>query len=99
MFRRGLVTNALNPKVVGFDLALLPQFVDDARGRVGLQIVLLGCIHNAIGTTFLVCIGLAAGRASSWLVRTGFGRWMDGIAGAVFVGLAVRLLLDGGPER
>ncbi|MEM9590002.1 MAG: LysE family translocator [Pseudomonadota bacterium] len=99
VFLRGLITNILNPKVVVFYLALLPQFVSVELGNVGLQIFLLGCIHNAIGIIYLICIGLAAGKASGWLARTSFGKWMDGIAGVFFIGLAVRLALSGRPEN
>ncbi|MEP5758440.1 MAG: LysE family translocator [Litoreibacter sp.] len=99
IFRRGLITNILNPKVVVFYLALLPQFINIELGHVGLQIFLLGCIHTIIGITFLICIGLAAGKASGWLARTSFGKWMDAIAGAFFLGLAVRLLITGKPEQ
>ena len=99
VFRRGLITNVLNPKVVVFYLALLPQFINVELGNVGLQIFLLGCIHNLIGITFLIGIGLAAGKASGWLARTSFGKWMDGLAGVFFLGLAVRLLVSGKPEH
>ena len=99
VFRRGLITNILNPKVVVFYLALLPQFISIELGNVGLQIFLLGCIHNIIGITFLICIGLAAGKASGWLARTSFGKWMDGIAGVFFLGLALRLVVSGKPEH
>jgi len=97
VFRRGLITNVLNPKVIVFYLALLPQFINVDLGHVGLQIFLLGCIHNMIGIVFLVGIGLAAGKASGWLAQTSFGKWMDGIAGLVFIGLAIRLLASGKP--
>lgn len=99
VFRRGLITNILNPKVVVFYLALLPQFISVELGNIGLQIFLLGCIHNVIGITFLICIGLAAGKASGWLARTSFGKWMDGIAGLFFIGLALRLAVSGKPEQ
>lgn len=58
VFRRGLITNVLNPKIVVFYLALLPQFISVGLGNVGLQIFLLGCIHNLIGIIFLISIGL-----------------------------------------
>jgi len=99
VFRRGLITNILNPKVVVFYLALLPQFVSVELGNVGFQIFLLGSIHNVIGITFLIGIGLAAGKASGWLSTTNFGKWMDGIAGVFFIGLAVRLAISGKPEN
>lgn len=99
VFLRGLITNILNPKVVVFYLALLPQFVSPELGNIGLQIFLLGCIHNLIGISFLVGIGLAAGRASSWLAQTNFGRWLDALAAVFFVGLAIRLVVSGRPEN
>ena len=99
VFRRGLITNILNPKVVVFYLALLPQFVSVELGNIGLQIFLLGSIHNVIGVTFLVGVGLAAGKASGWVAQTGFGRWMDGIAGVFVIGLAMRLALTGKTEH
>jgi hypothetical protein len=33
VYRQGVVSNTLNPKVAIFFLALLPQFVDPAAGR------------------------------------------------------------------
>lgn len=98
VFRRGLITNILNPKVVVFYLALLPQFINVELGNVGLQIFLLGCIHNAIGMVFLIAVGLVAGRASGWLATSNFGKWLDGLAGVFFIGLAIRLLMTGKPE-
>lgn len=97
VFRRGMLTNLLNPKMIVFYFALLPQFVSIELGHVGLQLFVLGCIHNLIGTTFLICIGLAAGKASGWLAATQFGKWMDGIAGLFFLGLALRLFFSGRP--
>jgi threonine/homoserine/homoserine lactone efflux protein len=98
IFLRGFVTNILNPKVIIFYLALLPQFVSLELGHVGLQVFLLGCIHNVIGLSFLIIVGLAAGKASGWIARTNLGRWLDGIAGVFFLGLAARLALTGRPN-
>lgn len=93
IFRSGLITNLLNPKVIIFYLALLPQFVNLALGSPGVQIFLLGAIHAAIGLIYLVCIGLIAGHAKHHLTDTHIGRWLDAVAGIFFVGLALRLLL------
>lgn len=98
LFQRGLITNVLNPKVVIFYIALLPQFVNPKLGHVGMQIFLLGCIHNLIGLVFLIGVGSAAGRASGWLMQTRFRRWLDAVAGVFFLGLAVRLAVSGRPQ-
>jgi threonine/homoserine/homoserine lactone efflux protein len=99
VFRRGLLTNLLNPKVIVFYLALLPQFVNVELGHVGVQMFLLGCIHNSIGVIFLLIVGSAAGKTSDWLAQTSFGRWLDGVAGLFFLGLALRLAISGRPEN
>lgn len=98
MFLRGFMTNILNPKVVIFYLALLPQFVREELGHVGIQVFLLGCIHNVIGVSFLIVIGLAAGKASNWIGKTSLGPWLDGISGVLFLGLAARLAFRDGPR-
>ena len=98
IFFRALITNLLNPKVIIFYLALLPQFVSVELGFVGLQIFLLGSIHAGIGLAFLVVVGLMAGRAAGWLQTTSAGRWLDGLAGVFFLGLAIRLALTGRAE-
>jgi len=97
VFKRGLVTNLLNPKVIIFYIALLPQFVNTELGHVGLQIVLLGCIHTLIGLLYLLVISVLVGNAAQWITRTQFGRWLDAIAGVFFVGLALRLALSTRP--
>src|SRR5918912_1529960 len=42
VFLQGVVVNLLNPKTALFFFAFLPQFIDPARGRVELPIILLG---------------------------------------------------------
>jgi len=95
VFKQGLITNLLNPKVIIFYLALLPQFVNTELGHVGLQIVLLGLIHTTIGLIYLLVIGTLVGNAAGWITKTRFGNYLDAIAGVFFVGLALRLALSG----
>ncbi len=95
VFRQGVVTNVLNPKVALFFLAFLPQFTDPARGPVSLQIALLGLIFIGNGT--IVCIGyaLAASWLGEWLKsRCDVAMWLNRAMGALFVGLGVRLALE-----
>ena len=48
MYRQGLLTAVLNPKVAVFQLALFPQFVDPARGSVLVQSLVLAVTQLVI---------------------------------------------------
>ena len=92
-YRRGFLTNVLNPKVAIFYVAFLPQFTDVSLGNVSAQIFLLGLIHNAIGTLWLTGLALASGRMTEALARNARLRvWLDGTAGAVYLILAMRMI-------
>ncbi|GAA2114307.1 LysE family translocator [Kitasatospora saccharophila] len=94
-FFRGLLTNLVNPKMVTFTIAFLPQFVDPGLGRVWLQFVLLGAVF--VGLEFLVdgTVGVLAGRIGNWLARRRAARRrLDVATGGVFIGLGVRLAVE-----
>ena len=92
-YRRGFMTNVLNPKVAVFYVAFLPQFADVSLGHVPIQIFLLGCIHNVIGTLWLAGLAMASGRMVQVLARSARARgWLDGTAGAVYLLLAARIV-------
>lgn len=99
IFRSGLLTNLMNPKIIVFYLAFLPQFVSPALGHAPLQMISLGLLLNLIGSSYLVLVGYCAARASARLLAAqSLGRWLDGLAGTVFIGLALRLLLGHRPQ-
>ena len=88
-FRRGFLTNILNPKVALFILALLPQFTDPTIGPVWHQIMILGLLLTIGGFLTDGAYGLAAGMLADRLRRS--GRAMNRIAAAVFAVLAARI--------
>jgi threonine/homoserine/homoserine lactone efflux protein len=91
IFREGVITNVLNPKVALFFLAFLPQFVEPGSGPVGLQTLALGIFFDLQGTTvniIVACVAAAAGRALESVRRSG---WMDRVSGTILIGLGVRL--------
>jgi len=95
MFRQGLLTNLLNPKMALFVLALFPQFVQPEAGSVALQILVLATVLNAIGLVVNGVVILGASSLGRAFAGTGrFRRLPQYFLGAVFAGLAVRLAVD-----
>jgi threonine/homoserine/homoserine lactone efflux protein len=96
VFRQGLVTNVLNPKVALFFLAFLPQFVDPSRGSAAAQTVLLGLLFNTSGALVNVAVALGASAATLHLRRNrGWGLALQRVTGGLFVALGLRLALSG----
>jgi threonine/homoserine/homoserine lactone efflux protein len=93
LFGLGFLTAALNPKVALFYMAVLPPFIDPARGAPFLQATILGAIQIAICTAFdALLVWGAAGTARflgshpAWLAAQ---RWvLGGALGLLAVKLA-----------
>ncbi len=95
LFRMGLLTSILNPKVALFYLALFPQFVDPARGGVFGQSLVLGAIQIVIAVIGDLLFVLAAAQIARWLAQrplwAAAQRW---VLSGVFAAIAVKLALD-----
>lgn len=95
----GFWTNVLNPKVALFFLAFVPQFIAPGTDDKALAFVLLGVLFNVNAIPVNVGWALAAG----WLarrsaVRDGL-RWLDRVAGVLFIGFGLKLALSDAPSR
>jgi threonine/homoserine/homoserine lactone efflux protein len=94
VFRQGLLTNVLNPKVALFFLAFMPQFIAvDSTAKVAAFLTLGACF---------ITTGAIWGLALAWFASTlsarirggaGVGAGIRRTVGAVFVLLGVRLAL------
>lgn len=98
VFRRGFLTNVLNPKVALFFLAFVPQFIAPGTARPGVVFLTLGLLFTLNG--LLVCVGWAL--AAAWAARRAGAiartlRWLDGVAGGLFIGFGIRLALTQAP--
>ncbi|TMR08485.1 LysE family translocator [Nonomuraea turkmeniaca] len=94
-FTSGLLTNLLNPKMVTFTIAFLPQFINPELGQVWLQFAILGAILIALEFVVDGMVGVLAGRIGGWLRRRHAARRKVDIAtGGIFIGLGVRLAVE-----
>ncbi len=97
IFRQGLVTNLLNPKMALFVLALFPQFVDPTKGSLVVQMLAFATILNAIGLIVNGAVILLASKVGSKLAsNASIAKRLNQLLGVVFIGLATRLALFSG---
>ncbi len=91
-FRRGVVTNVLNPKVALFFLALLPQFIDSDSPTKVSAFLALGLTFVATGTMWCSFLAATASRIrGSFVAHPRTLTYLSRAAGALFVFLGLRL--------
>ncbi|RIA56517.1 LysE family translocator [Dichotomicrobium thermohalophilum] len=94
LFVQGLLTNLLNPKAVLFFLALLPQFVDPARGLVPIQIAILGLELMVIALAVFLSVAYLVGILGRGLARSPWlMRLQNRVFGGALAGTAIWLAL------
>ncbi|MBY0411224.1 MAG: LysE family translocator [Burkholderiaceae bacterium] len=98
VFMGGFWTNVLNPKVVIFFLAFVPQFIAPGTANKPLAFVLLGVLFsvNAIPVNALWAL------AASWLARRAGAlqramHWLDRAAGVMFIAFGLKLAFTDAP--
>ncbi|MFC7735307.1 LysE family translocator [Roseomonas sp. GCM10028921] len=94
---QGALTNLTNPKVALFFLAFLPQFVSPSPGRAPewAQMLILGPILPLVSVPVFAAIIAGAAGAAGLLSRSArAARWLNGVAGAIFLGLGARLIVS-----
>ncbi len=93
VFLDGMMVNLLNPKVILFILAFLPQFVDPSRAVLP-QFLVLGAVFALGGLVVNGVVAVFAGGVGQRLAgSTVFARWLGRVGAVIFAGLALRLAL------
>ncbi len=92
-FRRGLVTNLLNPKVGLYYLAFLPQFIEAERGPVWVQMLVLGALFNVVGGLVMVGMALVAGSLQTRVAeKPDQGKWLTRLGAVILLAIAAKLI-------
>ena len=94
LFRMGLITNLLNPKVAMFYLSIFPQFIQPDRGSIWLQTLQLGVVQICVSASGNTLIIFGASRITQFLARSpGWVLAQRYVMGSVLAALALRIAL------
>jgi threonine/homoserine/homoserine lactone efflux protein len=100
VYLEGILVNVLNPKVVLFFLAFMPQFIDPDSGSVPAQVLTLGLLLCMIGLSADLLYAICAGSIGGWLrARPSFARYQRCVTGTAYLVLAAVTVLTGQHAR
>ena len=92
IYRQGMLTNLLNPKVAVFFLAFLPQFISASSPNKVLSFIMLGLIFITTGTIWCTIVALFSSAIASRLHDTGRNTgWLRQINGLLLMLLGLKL--------
>lgn len=94
LFKQGILTNALNPKVAVFFLSFLPQFIDPLSSFFKIQLFILGIWFAVQGTLVLIIVAFILGKTKDFF-RKNLKVWMiqEKVTGLILIGLGIRIAL------
>lgn len=94
LYRRGVIMNVTNPKVMLFFLAFLPQFCRPGAGPYWLQIIYFGALFMIATITVFCPIACMGGRLAIWFNKSAKAQiLLHRVAAAIFLALALMLAL------
>ena len=92
IYRQGILTNVLNPKVALFFLSFLPQFINANNAYGPLPFLMLGGTFMATGAVWCSILAYSASSMTNTLRNNEkIGKFMQKVSGTVFIGLGLQL--------
>ena len=90
--REAALCNILNPKVILWFLALLPNFVNPEAGDVTTQLIALSALLIALNILWQAPMALAADGVRRWLCRPETMHAVNRVSGVILLGMAALML-------
>ena len=91
IYRDGVLTNVLNPKMAMFFIAFLPQFIDVNSKNTVLPFIILGVVFTITGTIWCLILANYSSMIFSKLKKNRkMSNYINKACGAVLVGLGIK---------
>lgn len=92
-FRRGLLTNLLNPKIGVFYMAVLPQFMPAELGPLSAGL-LLAMVHVAESLVWFSLLIWGTIMMRTWLEHRNVQTWIDRVTGGVLIAFGIKVAVS-----
>lgn len=93
LFKQGIITNALNPKVAIFFLSFLPQFINVSSHSFKFQLLTLGIWFDLQGTFILIIVAFLVSKSRNFIKQNPkFWNIQEKLTGLILVGLGLKLI-------
>lgn len=92
LYKRGILMNVLNPKVILFFLAFFPQFINIQRGDPILQMLVLGGIFIVQALVVFSVVAVLADRLSAGFMKNpGVAYWMNWAEVVIYTAIGISI--------
>jgi len=95
IYKQGVLTNVLNPKVALFFLAFLPQFINPDFAQGAIPFLILGLTFMITGTIWCLFLAYSSSLITGAMRKNNkIGKIMQKLSGLIFIGLGLKLLTN-----